>query len=492
MNRSHHSGSRPLQVFVFAFSLLLLWGGCARAEIRTLKLPKANEFQVDLSAVVQDIPPVPTVVKEDDHYVFTGLAAWGVDRKYMSTFHVGNIGSPVGPSFYSEKDQLEDRMVVYCDDQFWEDCSFPLRIGKQDGSIGLSPSDPQKTMYLQFRDKKDKNISWCCYGNGDFAVFNNKTRTVATYEGGILKNAEYWYDAGKMSGYYTIRNGGMINGEYCYELSSLTVSSKTQGSYKDNQWDQVTGWKNPEDQMIRKFTATEFPFRIISAAGTPFRVIPPVMSFEKEPVAEDLSAFSRTPDERKLYPTLAAFGFPEFPAYEVDARSKRCHITGLARWGAPEDELTVSLEDSPSYSYVPNIHGIQKVTISYTENYPVLSISLYMENGSFSVYNYRGHYAVSASSPGKMLVEYHYRSGYLSIYSLMNDDLYHFLYEPALALNDSTRAEGILPPFSCYMISYALNASELWYYDHGEWIGETGPCPIDGNRIPPALAYDPE
>ena len=491
MARLHHPRTRLLRAFVLVFSLLLLWNGSALAEFKTLNLPKPKEFQIDLSAIVQDTPPVPVVVKEDDHYIFTGLEAWGIDRKYMSTFRV-DINPVTGPTIRSDKDQLEDRMVVYCNDLFWEEHEFPVKIGQQDGKICLSPSSPQNTMYLQFPDKKDRTYTWRFFGNGDVTIINGKDRSEATYEAGILKEAFYSHNSGKVTGTYIIRNGGMVNGEYCYTLKELTVSSKTEKLDEDNRWNKITGWKNPEDQKIRAFTATEFPFTFTSTAGTPFRVIPPVMSIEKEPVAENLAAFSRTPVERKLYPTLADFGFPEFPAYEVDKNSNDCHITGLARWGAPEDELTVPLGVSPAYSYVPDIPGIQQIVIWYSKNFPVLSISLFMKEGSFSTYNYYGNYEVSVNSPGKELVEYHYMGGYLYTYSLMTNNSYHFHYEPAFALNDSTQAEGVLPPFRCYMITNALNVSERWNYDHGEWIGEAGPCPFDDSQVPPALTYDSE
>lgn len=482
----------PGRVLALVFSLLLLWGGSARAEFKTLKLPKAGEFQIDLSAIVQETPPFPEVVKEGNHYVFTGLEAWGLDKKYMSTFQVYVSDLPVDPTIVSAKDVLEDRMVVYCEDSFWEDHSFPVTVGKQEGRIELSPADPQKTMLLQFRDKKDKNITWRFYGNGDVTICNGKNDSEATYEGGILKEAYYPHTVGKVTGNYYIRCGGMAGGEYCYELSELNVSSKKEKLDETNNWNRVTGWTNPEDPKIKPFTKAEFPFTFTSAAGTPFRVMAPVMSAEKGPAAEDLSGFFAGAEERKLYPTLAAFGLPEFPACEEIEGSGECHVTGLKRWGLPEDELTVSPGSTPAYSFAPDIPGIREMYIWYSGNYPGLSISLFTETGSFSISNYRGNYTVSVNSPGEMAVEYHYLGGYLNSYSLRTENLYHFHYEPAFTLNESTMAEGLLPPFGCCMITNAQNAGERWTLKHGEWDGAIepcGPCPFDDSQVPPPLAY---
>lgn len=492
MARSHHAGTRLFRAFVLVFALLLLWGGNARAEFKTLKLPKAREFQIDLNAIVQDIPPFPTVEKEEDHYVFTGLEAWGIDKKYMSTFYVYNPRSVTGPTIISEKDKLEDRMVVYCEDVLWEEQHFPVKMGKQEGRIYLLPSDPQKTMYLQFDDKKDKKYTWRFFSNGDVTLINAKDNSEADYEDGILKEVSFYEKVGKVIGDYRILNGGMVNGEYCYALKSLMVSSSTVELDNHNEWSRITGWKNPEDPNIKSFVTTEMPFKLTSGAGTPFRFIPPVMTAGEEPVAEDFSAFSAAPDERKLHLTLADFGFPAFPDYEVDEDSGDCHITGLARWGAPVDELTVHLGTSPAYSFVPDNPGVQEIVLWYSENYPVLSMGIFMKEGSYSLDHYNGIYAVSVNSTGAMPVEYNYWGGYLYAYAFRTDNLYHFHYEPGFAMNNITMAEGLLPEWRCYLITNAQNYSEQWRLDHGEWIGESGPCPFDKSQVPPPLAYEAE
>ena len=496
MTRFRSAGPRLLRAAALAFfALLLLRGGSARAEFKTLKLPKAGEFQIDLGAIVQDIPPFPTVEKEDDHWVFTGLEAWGVDKKYMSTFHVYTASAAIGPEFISDKDQLEDRMVVYCGDFFWEENKFPVTIGKRECTIHLSPSDPQETMYLQFTDKKDKKYTWRYYGNGDVELLYGqygKDDSTATYEDGILKQAYGQHAAGKVIGVYTVR-GSLAGGEYCYALSSLYVYSKSVKLDEDNEWDPVTGWANPEDKQIKKFTAAEIPLKFTSAAGTPFRIITPVMSFDQAPAAEDLSAFAAASGKAGLLPTLADFGIPEFPACETEEGSVNCHMTGLARWGAPEDELTLSPGTGPAYSYTPDIPGINEIVIWYSENDSVPSISIYTEEGTFTVYDYKGSYMVSANRSGEMPAEYHYRAGYLNSYSVRTEDMVYYHYKPAYALNKNTLAEGPLPPFSCYMItSYASGSFEQWFLDHGEWTGESGPCPLDSSQVPPAKTYEAE
>lgn len=497
MTRLRHAGPRLLRAAVLACLMLLLWGGGARAEFKTMKLLKPGEFQIDLGGIVQEIPPFPTVEKEDDHWVFTGLEAWGVDKKYMSTFHVYTALRELGPEFVSDKDRLEDRMVVYCDDSLWEEYKFPVKIGKQDGEIHLSPSDPQKTMYLQFADKKDKKYTWRYYGNGDVELLYGKfgkDDSTATYEDGILKQAYGEYTVGKVTGVYTVR-GTLVDGEYCYVLSDLHVYSKSVKLDEDNEWEPVRGWKNPEDKQIKKFTAAEIPLKFTSAAGTPFRIIAPVMSLEKEPFAEDLSAFAGVSGERKLYPTLAAFGIPEFPACETEEDSVNCHVTGLSRWGAPEDELILAPGNGVVYSYTPEIPGIREIALRYSENDSVPSITLCLEEGSFTVYYYEGLYMISANLPGEMFTEYHYWAGYLQSYSVRveDQDLYFFEYEPDIALNQNTVAEGLLTPFHCYMITrYGSEGRETWFAHHGEWTGEDGPCPVDPSRIPPALTYAAE
>ena len=493
MTRLRHAVPRLLRAAVLACLLLLLWGGGARAEFKTLKLPKPGEFQIDLDALVQEIPPFPAVEKEDDHWVFTGLEAWGVDKKYMSTFHVYIARRELGPDFISEKDRLEDRLVVYCDDSFWEESHFPVKIGKQEGAISLSPSDPQKTMFLQFADKKDKKCVWRFYANGDVELISNKDHSDARYENGILMEAYGEKTAGKVTGAYTVRCGGLVGGEYCYVLSDLHVYSKTVKLDEDNEWEPVRGWKNPEDKNIRKFVTAEIPFRFTSAAGTPFRIIAPVMSLEKEPFAENLSAFAGNPGEGRLYPTLADFGIPEFPACEKEEDSVNCHVTGLSRWGAPEDELILAPGNGVVYSYTPEIPGIREVALRYSENDSVPSITLYLEEGSFSVYDYKGLYMVSPNLPGEMYTEYHYWAGCLRNYTVWSEDGIYFHYEPAFALNGNVLAEGLLPPVRCYSITrYVSGGVEQWSPDHGEWTGEDGPCPVDESRIPPALSWAAE
>ena len=493
MIRLRHAGLHLLRAAVLACLLLLVWGGGARAEFKTLKLPKSGEFQIDLDALVQEIPPFPTVVKEDDHWVFTGLEAWGLDKKYMSTFHVYIARRELGPEFVSEKDQLEDRMVVYCEDSFWEESYFPIKIGKQDGRISLSPSDPQRTMFLQFADKKDKKVTWRFYANGDVELINGKDHSSAKYENGILKEAYGVKTAGKVTGAYTVTCGGLAGGEYCYVLTDLYVSSKTVELDEGNRWNPVTGWKNPEDKQIKEFTKAELPFKFVSAAGTPFRVIAPVMAAGEEPAAEDLSAFAAAAGERRLYPTLADFGLPAFPEYETEENSVNCHVTGLSKWGAPEDELTLSPSSGAAYTYNPGIPGIREVVIWYSENDAVPSMTLYMEQGSCSIYSYRGSNTVRVSLSGGQSAEYCYLAGYLCNYTVRSEDKLYFNYEPVIALNENVLAEGLLPPIRCYSITRHVSGGvEQWFPDHGEWTGEDGPCPVDESRIPPALSWAAE